>query len=693
MEQRLVAGLGLSPTWAEQLAAAVFTQDIVALAVFDTDLRVVATNITAKTFPQLPIRVGDDANALFPALGLHDVTPLLRCTLTSGNASVRLQPLAAQASDGDLLHLSIGAFRVSSEDGAPLGLLVTFDNVTEQVSAESRMGLVRAAAAIIGTSLDVTETAQQLAAVLVPGVADMVAVDLAESILIGDEPEADAATGYTPTVRAAVAQIGPSWPASLVQVGEAPPIPPDNPEALALHRGVPVLVPHVLTDLTTPSGLLSRLLPEGGHSLAAAPLFARGLLLGAVQIWRTDRPEPFDDEDARLLQEVASRAALSVDNARRYTRERRVALALQHSLLPEERTDEPAATTFGAYLPASAGVGGDWYDVIPLSSLRVALVVGDVVGHGLQASAAMGRLRTAVQALADMDLPPDELLTHVDDLVVRMPGSPDDASTTGATCLYVEYDPVGGLCRMASAGHPPPVVVEPGRRPRYVDLEPGPPLGVGGMPFEVADLTLAPESVLVLYSDGLVSGPEHDLETGMQALLDQVDRFDCAHRDLDKAGHDLLETVSSGTRTDDATLLLARVHPLPQGDSITWEFPADPACVSKARDLVTAQLTQWRLEELAFPTELVVSELVTNAVRYGGGPIKLRLIRGSVLVCEVSDPSNTQPRLRRARSTDEGGRGLFLVAQLTQRWGSRYGQSGKTIWAEQALDTEPTFSF
>lgn len=518
-------------------------------------------------------------------------------------------------------------------------------------------------------------------------------MDLALAVLLGDEPETDPKTGYTSTVRTAVAQVGTSWPAALVQVGQEVPVPPENPEASTLHKGATLLTPHVSTGPEGPPSDLRHLLPERAHSLTAAPLFARGLLLGAVQMWRTERPEPFDDEDARLLQEIASRAALSVDNARRYTRERRVALALQHSLLPEERTDEPAATTFGAYLPAAAGVGGDWYDVIPLSSLRVAFVVGDVVGHGLQASATMGRLRTALQALADMDLPPDELLTHIDDLVVRLPGGSDDSPIAGATCLYMEYDPVGGRCRMASAGHPPPAVVEPGGRARYVDLEPGPPLGVGGMPFEVTDISLAPESVLVLYSDGLVSGPTHDLGTGMRSLLAWVDRFDCAHRDLGKVGHDLLEAAAAGTQGDDTTLLLARVHPLPQSDSIAWDFPADPAIVGRARELALAQLTEWGLEELAFTTELVVSELVTNAVRYGGsGPVVLRLIRGGVLVCEVSDSSNTQPRLRRARTTDEGGRGLFLVAQLTRRWGSRYEQSGKTIWAEQDLNAQLAFS-
>ncbi|HSA53844.1 MAG TPA: ATP-binding SpoIIE family protein phosphatase, partial [Yinghuangia sp.] len=362
----------------------------------------------------------------------------------------------------------------------------------------------------------------------------------------------------------------------------------------------------------------------------------------------------------------------------------RVALSLQRSLLPAATVEEPGAETFGIYLPtvSSAGVGGDWYDVIPLSSLRLAFVVGDVVGHGLRASATMGRLRTAVQTLADMDLAPDELLTHVDDLVLRLGMAPGDEAVVGATCLYVEYDPVSGVCRMASAGHPPPAFVAPDGRARFADMETGPPLGIGGMPFEVSELRLEPGSVLALYSDGLVEGTDHDIDSGMRRLLDNLRQSNCLTQDLEKVGRDLLNDTAAGSPDDDTTLLLARVRPLPQVDSAEWELPADPACVGRARELAMERLAAWGLDELAFTAELVVSELVTNAVRYGGGPCTLRLLRGKTLICEVSDPSNTQPRLRRARTTDEGGRGLFLVAQLTARWGSRYQQSGKTIWAE-----------
>ncbi|MET7299185.1 SpoIIE family protein phosphatase [Embleya sp. NPDC005575] len=681
----------LPAEWTGPLAHAVFDQGAMLLAAVDADLRILATNASAERFARIPMSRGDDMRAAFTTLGLDLLVPALEGALSpAGPALRRWQLLTARAANGKPLHLGLGILRVERTAGRTLGLLVTMNDTTELVRAEARFDVVREAARSIGASLDVVETAQQLADLLVPRLANFAAVHLAETVLVGEEPAVDPATGYTPDVRAGVAHTDEAWPAALVQVGERLPVPPDIPEIRAMESGATLLIPRlaVLPADAVDMGVV----PENAHSLLAVPLFARGHVLGSVQLWRTDRREPFDEGDARLLEEIASRAALSVDNARRYTRERNLALALQRSLLPEESADEPAAETFAAYLPTSsaAGLGGDWYDMIPLSSLRLAFVLGDVAGHGLQASATMGRLRTAVQALADMDLPPDELLTHVDDLVQRFPNRPGAAAdVAGATCLYAEYDPVTSRCRMASAGHPPPAVLQPDGRAHFVELEAGPPLGVGGMPFEIAEIDLAPGSVLILYSDGLVSGPDHDLAAGMRRLLDRLEHSDLAHRDLGVVGRELLDAATDGSRHDDTTLLLARVRPLSDRDSVLWELPADPEQVARARELTTAQLGAWDLDHLVSTTELVVSELVTNAIRYGEhGPVTVRLVRGrDVLICEVSDPSNTQPRLRRARSTDEGGRGLFLVAQLTRRWGSRYQQSGKTIWAEQ--ETSP----
>ncbi|PJE98126.1 hypothetical protein CUT44_08880, partial [Streptomyces carminius] len=398
-----------------------------------------------------------------------------------------------------------------------------------------------------------------------------------------------------------------------------------------------------------------------------------------------------------------SRAALSLENARRYTAELRTVESLQRSLLPPEGADLGAAESAGSYVPAgtAAGLGGCWYDVIPLSSARVAFVIGDVAGHGLAATATMGRLRTAVQTLADLDLSPEELLTHLDDLVVRLSATepqPDrtdgdgSGGVVGATCLYCVYDPVTGRCVMAGAGHPPPVVTGPGGEARPVELSPAPALGVSGMPFEPVELHLAPGSVLAFHTSGLAARREDTADT---AAADGDDRARPLHESVAAAvaaghppaeiGRTVLGRVLTEPPADDVALLVARVRALPEGATAAWRFTADPTVVARARQLATDRLTGWGLEELTFTTELIVSELVTNAVRYAGSPVELRLIRDKTLICEVSDPSQTQPHLRRARLTDEGGRGLFLVAQLAHRWGSRYTASGKTIWTEQPL--------
>jgi hypothetical protein len=384
-----------------------------------------------------------------------------------------------------------------------------------------------------------------------------------------------------------------------------------------------------------------------------------------------------------------------------------------------------AADVVSRYLPAGSGVGvgGDWFDGIPLSGARVALVVGDVVGHGLQASATMARLRAAVRALADMDLPPDELLTHLDDVVLRLrtavrtladidltpdellthlddivthsgpPGDIDDASDpseseipgdVGATCLYAVYDPVSGTCSLARAGHPAPILVGPDGTARVVDLPAGPPLGLGSLPFEAAEFTVPEGSLLALFTDGLIESRRHDLDEGNRRLCQALAR---PAPSLEALCDTVLDSQHRAVDGDDVALLLIRTRTLRPESLASWDLPSDPAIVAEARKRTCDRLTQWGLEEASFVTELVVSELVTNAIRYGTGPIRLRLIKDRTLTCEVSDGSSTSPHLRRARLSDEGGRGLLLVAQLTERWGTRHTRAGKTIWAEQVVHT------
>ncbi|OIJ98509.1 hypothetical protein BIV23_29585 [Streptomyces monashensis] len=358
-------------------------------------------------------------------------------------------------------------------------------------------------------------------------------------------------------------------------------------------------------------------------------------------------------------------------------------LVLQRSLLPHHRPTRLAVETGTRYLPADpqAGVGGDWFDVIPLSGARVALVVGDVVGHGIHASAAMGRLRTAVRTLADVDLTPDELLTQLDDLILEeVEEGIESVGEVGATCLYVVYDPIAGHCTMASAGHLAPAVVTPDGRVRFLRVAPGPPLGVGGLPFEATDSRLPEDSLIVLYTDGLVQTRRRDIDSGQRTLLETLTR---AAPSPEATCDRIVETLLPGTPDDDAAVLVARTHIMGASHVASWNLPADPAAVATARRRAARQLSIWGLRDAADSTELIVSELVTNAIRHAHPPIQLRLIHDTALICEVSDASSTTPHLRRARVLDEGGRGLFLVGQVAERWGTRHTATGKTVWAEQ----------
>ncbi len=332
-------------------------------------------------------------------------------------------------------------------------------------------------------------------------------------------------------------------------------------------------------------------------------------------------------------------------------------------------------------------MGGDWFDVIALSGARVALVVGDVVGHGMHAAASMGRLRTAVRTLADVDLSPDELLTRLDNVVGRINAEEGALVDTpggelSATCLYCVYSAVTGQCHIASAGHPPPAIRTPDGRVAFPDLPVGPPLGMGDLPFESATLELPEGAVLALYTDGLIASYNREPDSGLELLRRAIGQ---PMPSLDELCDTVLHTMLPEPPADDAALLIARTRILDTDRVASLDLPADPSNVAAARAWAGRRLAAWGLQEAAFVTELVVSELITNAIRYASAPIRLTLIRDDTLICEVSDATSTAPHLRHARVFDEGGRGLLLVAQLTHRWGARLTAQGKTIWCEQLL--------
>ncbi|MFD8643127.1 SpoIIE family protein phosphatase [Streptomyces zaomyceticus] len=677
--------------WGAALTEALLGQERVGFVLRDTDLAVVRTNLArgAHVGPSLP--VGSRLSDVMHPADAADAEAGLRGVLETGVpfAGHEQRVRSARPPYGEWAF-SVSAVRTQDARGRPTGVAVVFTDATKHWRAERRRELRLRASAGIGSTLDIGRTAQDIVDALVPDFADIAWVDLADAALAGEDPPKTFGGGDLHLRRAAVRSAKGPWPSALLPPGAPVPPFPDLAMVRELQEGRTIV-----TDRETLGrGLrdpdhLRLAAPEDGHSMIAAPLFARGLVLGLVAGWRTDRPEPFEEEDATLLAEIASHAALGVDNARRYTREHRAAVTLQRRLLPQAATSTRVMETSGAYVPASGGgeVGGDWFDAIKLPSLRTALVVGDVTGHGLHATATMGRLRTAVQTLADLELPPDELLTHLDDLVIRLAGEADDAQSdvVGATCLVAVHDPVAGRCTMAAAGHPPPLLALPDGRVAPVTMRPGPPLGVGGLPFEATTVDMPPHGVLVLYTDGLLERHGADVGGSTREVTDLLTRLRPSGGDLAEIARALMAGTGEGPARDDAAVLLARTAALGADSVAQWEFPAHPRAVASARESATGKLAEWGLDGNAFVTELIVSELVTNAVRYAGGPVGLRLIRDEALFCEVTDPSNTQPRMRRARISDEGGRGLFLVAQLSRRWGSRYGPSGKTIWVEQEL--------
>ncbi|MDX3452606.1 SpoIIE family protein phosphatase [Streptomyces sp. ME02-8801-2C] len=430
------------------------------------------------------------------------------------------------------------------------------------------------------------------------------------------------------------------------------------------------------------------------EAVAFLPMIASGRAIGLCVV-SFSRPRSFSNEERTLLTALSGLVGQSLERARLYDVEHARAQELQRGLLPRTLPRLPAARAAARYLPAGRGeeVGGDWYDVIPLSADRVAMVIGDVMGHGIAEAATMGRLRTAVRTLADLEMPPDELFSRLNDLVAEF------GEDFYATCLYAVFDPVARTCTYCLAGHPPPVVVHPDGGLHSHDVVPDPPLGAAKPPFETHQLRLPDESLFVLYTDGLVESPARDADQGMAQLRQILSRtaagatwFGAADEDGDvRFLEELSDTVVSGLlpdreqTTDDAGLLIVHARCTAASDVASLELPNDPRAAGQARAYVREQLGAWGLGDLVFTTELLVSELVGNVVRHAKAPVRLRLLRSRSLICEVYDGSLTTPRIRHAGYTDEGGRGLQLVAALSRRWGARYLPDGKCIWTEQDL--------
>ncbi|MEV8595940.1 SpoIIE family protein phosphatase [Streptomyces sp. NPDC052012] len=691
---------------------AIFGQSPFGFLLIDTDLRVRRAN---ERFASIFGGTPDDHRGK----GVHDYLPrgeaervaaTLRRVLETGDSITDMHVTGFVPGSDERRHWSVNLYRVHSGTGRPIGIAWLGTDITarraaarEAAAARRNLALLNEAGARIGNSLDLETTARELLDVVVPGFCDLATVDLYQGLLAGDETPPGLADGSAEVRRVAFASAVSDGPFSgtgePVKLGAVHHYPFNSPCADALRTARPQIVPG----------------EDGGlvQSTLAVPMVAHDTVVGLAQFARTKGSEPFGDRDRALAVELAARAAVCIDNARLYRREHERALILQRSLLPPGDPEASGLDIACRYLPGNAAtgrpseVGGDWFDVIELPGHRTALVVGDVMGRGLRAAVAMGELRTAVRTLAQLDLEPAEVLSQLDEIArgLGAPGGPSQAfgSAGGvqqatraarrpreadlsevylATCVYAVYDSVTRRCTFANAGHLPPVLVEPGESALMLDVPPGMPLGVGGEPFEEVEVELPEGALLALYTDGLVESRDHPLDEGLQAFVGAL--TDPA-RPLEDVCDHVLNTLDTHHGEDDIALLMARVQGLPADSVGDWTLPREPRSVGRAREYARAQLLSWDMEPLVDTTELLVSELVTNALRYGEGEIRLRLLLDRTLVCEVWDSGLVQPRRRRARDTDEGGRGLQLVGLLSAAWGSRRTPRGKTVWFELPL--------
>ncbi|MFI2375363.1 SpoIIE family protein phosphatase [Streptomyces sp. NPDC018964] len=558
-----------------------------------------------------------------------------------------------------------------------------------------RLRFVGAATRRIARGIDLDEIVMGLCRATVPTFSDAILVYLRDPLPVGDErptgplvlrlrrtdripAERDTEGGFTPAA--------PPEPSELDSVGaELCTVRPGSALAEVLRGVRPVF-----TDAPAARAALPELLGEEGASAVPdgqrailAPLRGRRRVIGAALFLRQPERIPFEADDLLVAAQLATHSALGIDKAVLYGREAYIADELQRTMLPEHLPRCTGVRLASRYLPAAetARVGGDWYDAIPLPGSRVALVVGDVMGHSMTSAAIMGQLRTTAQTLAGLDLPPQEVLHHLDEQAQRL------GVDRMATCLYAVYDPVSHRITIANAGHPPPVLLELGGRAEVLRVPAGAPIGVGGVDFEAVELDAPAGATLLLYTDGLVESRLRDVWTGIEQLREKL----AATAQLTGPDHppplealcdEVLDMLGPGDRDDDIALLAARFDGIAPSDVAYWFLEPEDAAPGRARRLARRALSRWGLEELSDSVELLVSEVVTNAVRYATRPVTLRLLRTDVLRCEVGDDVPQLPRLRQARATDEGGRGLYLVNRLARRWGATRLSTGKVVWFE-----------
>ncbi|MEN8654675.1 SpoIIE family protein phosphatase [Streptomyces sp. 21So2-11] len=574
----------------------------------------------------------------------------------------------------------------------PVAAVPDEDVDLEYAAVRERLEFLNEVSGRIGSSLDLSRTILEVSAAVVPRFTDVAGTYLREQVIAGEGFPDGPPDATTMWYRVAVEHVdAPGRWDDVVPVGESMPFPVHTPFFQCMTTGDPVLVPRISEEMGT--AIASQFEKRdirpliNGRSMLVVPLKARNVVLGFMILLRHPGRVLFNDMDRVTGAELAARAGLVLDNARMYTHQETVAETLQDSMLPKIAPRMAGCDTATRYLPGTllGRVGGDWFDSIKLPGSRTALVVGDVMGHGLNSAAMMGQLRTAVQTMAALDLPPEQLLRNLDDLAQRL------GEHYLATCLYAVYDPIRSELLMANAGHIPPVVVRAADgHSDLLDLPTGAPIGVGGVPFESVRIPVEPGDRLIMCTDGLVEVRGEDIGVGLATLCESA-----AHpaASMDDACDTIIRALAAsswkegqGGRKDDVALLMARLNGIPEQDVAVWQLARDPQEVGRARRLVRGQLAVWGVEEVADQVELLVSEVVTNAVRHARHhPVELRLVRTDALLCEVGDDSHTLPALMSAGPGDEAGRGLAVVSALAREWGTSRTGDGKMVWFEVPL--------
>ncbi|MEU6896275.1 SpoIIE family protein phosphatase [Streptomyces sp. NPDC046557] len=556
------------------LSVRLVAQSPLGLAVLDTDLRYVLVNPTLERINGLPAEkhLGRTVREALPFLDTEVIEASMRQVLETGVPLLDQFAIGSTPADPDREHAWSGSYyRLEDPSGRVIGVALSVVDVTdryraatEAAEARRRLDLIARASVTVGTTLDVEGTARELAALIVTDLADLATVDVLDSVLEGSAPTVPGP--YTEQALFRALAVAAAYETDAVHaadpVGERTTYPAERLVTRCVSTGRPVLVAHLtrpgLEHIARDEAAAALLAHEGAHSYLAVPLIARGQLLGVLGLLRTRNPLPFTHDDVTLAGELATRAAIAIDNARWYQHANGTALTLQRHLLPHPPPQAAGLEIAYRYQPAQAasGIGGDWFDAIPQTMDMTALVVGDVMGHGVNAAATMGQLRTATRTLAELGLDPARVLRHLDHITAEL-------DQTIATCVYAAYDPHRSRCRLALAGHPPPALIRAGQPPELLDLPAGVPLGAGGLGgtrFETSVLDLTPGDRLVLYTDGLVETRDDALEDRLNLLLSLLTD---AGLPPEATCDRLLAALRHSDAADDVALVIAHVRPHP----------------------------------------------------------------------------------------------------------------------------------